>query len=451
MPLQLSWSDKLTPLLRQSLAGQNPKTVSRFIIEMASPSATDPVAQWVEATQGSYRRRIGLIPALVVELPYGSLEELGRFNQVLRVWQDSRVQAMLDVTTPAIGAASTHQAGFSGAGVVVAVLDTGIYPHEDLVTPSNRILAWNDLLQGRRSPYDDNGHGTHVAGIIAGNGRSSEGKYCGVAPEARLVGVKVLDENGNGWSSDVIAGIEWCIQNQRMLNIRVLNMSLGSIPQADWHWDPLCRAASEAWQRGIVVSAAGGNELSKQGITCTPGVNRKIISVGNIDDQQTLVLEDSDSRPSTAQTTQAVQNAILPDLVAPGSNITSLKIDGGYTTLSGSSMAAPLVAGAAALILQKWPQLRPAQVKLLLLKRSRDLGLGKSLQGFGALDLEKIFGRPKRKGQKAAQPLEQLAGQFLLKTLIGLLSQRTSGTNDGPAKGNDLIKTIFSLFNNLQR
>ncbi|TCL70917.1 serine protease AprX [Hydrogenispora ethanolica] len=448
MPLQFSWSDKLSSQLRQATTGKTPDSVVRCIAEVVS-SKTDRLLGWVEAAGGRLHHRMNLMPALVIDLPYASLEEFAHFSQVSRVWQDLPVQAMLDVTIPAIGAASTRQLGFSGAGIVVAVLDTGIFPHEDLTTPYNRILAWNDLLNGRRSPYDDNGHGTHVAGIIAGNGSSFAGKYCGVAPEARLVGIKVLDEYGNGWTSDVISGIEWCIQNQRTLNIKVLNLSLGGIPQADSRWDPLSRATTGAWQRGIVVCAANGNGGLKQGTVYSPALNRRIIRVGNIDDQQTLVLENNSSLQANSIATVLAQEK-LPDLVAPGSEITSLKVDGGYTELSGSSMATPLVAGAAALILQKWPQLKPDQVKMLMIKRSRDLGLGRALQGFGALDLEKIFGRPRTREPKTAQPLEQMAGEFLFKTLLGLLSQRSSSTNDSSPKGNEFLKTILSIFNNLQ-
>src|SRR5699024_10225820 len=115
------------------------------------------------------------------------------------IYYDRPVQAFLDIANPGTSAEAVREArNLSGIGVTIAVLDTGIYPHDDLTTPENRIIAFHDLINGETEPYDDNGHGTHCAGDAAGNGALSDGKYKGPAPEADIIGVKVLDESGGG-------------------------------------------------------------------------------------------------------------------------------------------------------------------------------------------------------------------------------------------------------------
>ncbi len=436
MPIQNEWTEKLSPELKKPYSNEAER--QRVIIETTKGSTTE-LQKLIEANQGTIHRELTIVPSLVAELPVGAFETVATSGRVRYIWQDVVTQAMMDVTAREIGVTAAHEHGYTGNGVVVAVLDTGISPHLDLSEP-NRILAWNDFVNQNGSPYDDHGHGTHVAGIIAGSGHASEGKYRGVAPEARLVGVKVLDKNGKGWVSDVIAGIEWCLQNLKVLNIRLINLSLGSPAQLNSRWDPLCRATTEAWQRGVVVCTASGNNYNVAGITLSPAINPSIITVGNID-QDTIVLEPDPMSPKAGQ-----QFKIKPDLVAPGSNVTSLDLDEGYITYSGSSMATPLVAGAVALILQKWPYLKPDQVKYVLAKRSRNLGLGSYLQGSGALDLAKIFG-PVRKPVFQAKGVSKFASQVLVNTVMNLLAQRSSET---PQSGSEiLIKTIMSVLGNM--
>ncbi len=435
MPIQNEWTEKLSPELRKPYMNEAER--QRLIIEMTKGSTVE-LQRVIEANQGTIHRELTVVPALVVDLPVGAFETLATSSRVRFIWQDTQVQAMMDVTAREIGVEIAQEHGYKGDGVVVAVLDTGISPHEDLSEP-NRILAWNDLINQKSSPYDDHGHGTHVAGIIAGNGHASEGKYRGVAPEARLVGVKVLDQNGKGWVSDVMAGIEWCLQNLKVLNIRIINLSLGGPAQINSRWDPLCRVTTEAWHRGVVVCAASGNNYNVSGITVSPAINPSIITVGNVD-RDTILLEPDPTLKG------GQQPRIKPDLVAPGSNITSLDLDEGYVTYSGSSMATPLVAGAVALILQKWPYLKPDQIKYVLAKRSRNLGLGSYLQGSGALDLEKIFG-PVRKRIFQGKGVSKFASQVLVNTIMNLLAQRSSET---PQSGSEiLIKTIMSILGNM--
>ena len=319
-----------------------------------------------------------------------ALEELAQSRHVKRIWHDAPVYIRLDIAVPSVGGAKAHELGFTGKGVVVAVIDTGIYPHRDLTLLIIALSHGTTIFNQKDSPYDDNGHGTHVSGIIAGNGISSHGKYKGMAPEALLVGVKALNENGGGSTSNVIAAIEWCLDNLSQLNIKAINMSFGSKAQESYRQDPLCRATTIAWNKGMVICAAAGNEGPEAQTINTPGINPKIITVGNVDDHHTLtghddLLNRSSSRGPT------IDNITKPNILAPGTNITSTWINGGYRSLSGTSMSTPMVTGAVALICQKWPALKPDQIQQLLIKNAHDLGLGPNLQGAGVLDLKGVF------------------------------------------------------------
>lgn len=441
------WVRKLSLPLRTDQVFSNSNAPRRLIVEVMNSRSLDRIAAMIDANQGKIHKEIRMIPSLVADLPFVSLEELARSKYVYKIWRDAVVIPQLDVAVPSSGGLIPHQAGLTGKGIVVAVLDTGIDPHEDLTEPFNRILAWKDLVNHENSPYDDNGHGTHVAGIIAGNGSQSNEKYRGIAPEAKLVGVKVLDEKGNGRLSDVISGIEWCINSLPALNIREINLSIGSEVQESYRSDPLCRATSTAWEKGITVCSAAGNSGPMPGSINTPGINPVIITVGNLDDQNTLTNIDDIISPSSSRG-PTLDKIIKPDLVAPGTNITSLKVRGGYTTLSGTSMATPLVTGTVALILQKWPSFKPNQIKMILMRKTRDVGVGPNLQGAGALDLEAIFkNHIEQKRSKKNEPEPNLKG-VLLKTILKMVASNISSGRQ--FNGTDLFKIALNVLGNLK-
>ena len=446
MSFGINWKEKLSLQLKQSEI-ESESSVSCPLIVETTGRKSDRIMSVVEANQGKVRREIRLIPSLVVDLPYSSLRELAELGNVTRIWLDLPSRAMMDVSVPTVGGTAVRELGYTGRGIVIAVLDTGIYPHEDLVTPYNRILAWNDLINREYTPYDDHGHGTHVAGIIAGNGQASDGKYMGMAPEARLVGVKVLDAEGRGPISRVIAGIEWCLDYLSTLNIKIINLSLGAPVQDSFRLDPLCRAAAMAWHRGVVVCTAGGNEGPQVLTVYSPGVNSQIITVGNLNDRKILTPQNG-SLNSWQSGTNSIK-PVHPDIIAPGTDITSLKTGGGYGILSGASMAVPLVAGGIALMFQKRPYLKPDQIKYLLLQNARDLGLGANLQGAGVFDLGKIFGIKRRKSPRQLEKKDHQAnpGNNILKTVLDLMT----GNTDSQPKGSEIIlKVLLSLLSNLR-
>lgn len=397
------WNQKISALLLRPEFTENPDKPCRLIVEMASPF-TDKIASYVEANEGTVHHEMRLVPSIVVEMPYSAIQMMVLSPHVRKIWHDTRVSALLNIAVPTVGGSKAHDLGFTGKDVTVAVIDTGIFPHPDLIYPENRIVGWHDLLNDRQSPYDDNGHGTHVTGIIAGNGTASRGKYTGMAPDAKLVGIKALDKDGGGNTSDVITALEWCIQNRETYNIKAINLSLGAAAQDSYSQDPLCRAVSAAWNSGMVVCVAAGNDGPDAGTINTPGINPKAITVGNLDDNRTTdatddALSDSSSRGPT------VDNLVKPDLLAPGTNIMSLRVGGGYRALTGTSMATPMATGAVAQILQQSPTLKPDQVKSQILKNARDLGLESNFEGSGALNMEGVFEQPQKEAAGQSNPL----------------------------------------------
>ena len=273
------------------------------------------------------------------------------------------------------------------------MLDSGIAPVPDLA-PS--ILGFKDIVNNQTSAYDDYGHGTHVAGIIAGNGSASSGSgatttYKGIATGSKLIGVKVLGSDGSGNTSDIIAGIDWCIANKTPYKIRIINLSLSGGVWESYTTDPLCQAAERAVSAGIVVVAAAGNVGGMYGAVGTPANDPAVIAVGASNTRGTVGRGDDVITTYSSRGPSRFDLAIKPDVLAPGNRIVSVRAPGStldtmypetqvatseyttsggttsYTRLSGTSMAAPMVAASAALVLQTNAALYPNGVKAALM------------------------------------------------------------------------------------
>ena len=160
------------------------------------------------------------INAYAVEVPGSMLEKVARIESIKYISDDIETNSLLDIATQEVGARTANEMGYTGKGIGIAVLDTGVYPHPDLIRPKNRIIAFKDFINNREGPYDDNGHGTFVAGVTAGNGYSSGGRYAGVAPEANIIGVKVMDKDGEGNASKIVAGMQWVLDHKEEYNIK---------------------------------------------------------------------------------------------------------------------------------------------------------------------------------------------------------------------------------------
>jgi serine protease AprX len=237
-------------------------------------------------------------------------------------------------------------------------------------------------------------------------------------------------------------------------NIKVINMSFGSKAQESYLQDPLCRATTIAWNKGLVICVAAGNEGPGNKTIDTPGINPKVITVGNVDDHQTINYQD-DLLNRTSSRGPTIDNISKPDLLAPGTKITSTWIDDNYRSLSGTSMATPMVSGAAALIIQKWPNLKPDQIKRLIMKNAHDLGLGANLQGAGILDLKGIFSATARTNLLSGinkRDIQDILGYQLMETLlnnIGIKPTLFLKKRDQAIKNTlfSIIKTYFTQSN----
>jgi serine protease AprX len=312
----------------------------------------------------------------------------------------------------AVHAAPVWALGNTGAGVGVAVLDSGVKKYKELEkdTHNNRNglrRGWSVLKNKDDGRHDKNGHGTLVASVVSNQKRNPNGKYHGVAPNSVIVPVHVLDEEGRGSYSQVIAGIQWAIDHKDEYNIRVMNMSL-SAPVRSQYWDdPLNQAVMRAWQAGIVVVVAAGNSGPDPMSIGVPGNNPYAITVGALTDAYTPTDWSDDHIPSFSAAGPTYEGFVKPDLMAPGGHIVGLmsdksrlakdhpnqKLDKDYYKLSGTSMSVAQVSGVAALMLARDPNLTPDQVKYRLLASARpavdangDLAVSVWQQGAGRVD-----------------------------------------------------------------
>lgn len=271
---------------------------------------------------------------------------------------------------------------YTGKGIGVCILDTGIYEHIDF---TGRIWTFYDFLDFKRRPYDDNGHGTHVAGLVAGDGTASMGKYRGAAPGCGIISLKVLDRYGTGSQDDVLRALRWIRENRQQYRIRVVNISVGTTCNSKRNHARLLESVEQLWDEGVVVVTAAGNQGPRPGSITAPGSSKKVITVGSCD-----LLEGRSAISGRGPTAECV---CKPDIVAPGNKIMSC-VPGkpySYGVKSGTSMSTPLVTGAIACALEKNPALTNTDIKTMLMNSADDMGLPQNLQGWGKFNRRKFL------------------------------------------------------------
>ena len=281
-----------------------------------------------------------IINGQVLTLPNGALKQLAAHPDIFDVHYDRPLDATNYRTALTTGSRSVNRGlGFTGAGVGVAVIDSGIARwHDDLTNRSptlypygnQRVSAFKDFVRGQSMPYDDEGHGTHVAGIIGGNGFDSNGQQAGVAPDASLVALKVLDANGQGNVSNMIKALDWVLVNRTRYKIRVVNLSVGAAVTESYWTDPLTLAAKRVVDAGVVVVAAAGN-LGKNakgepqyGGIVAPGNAPWVITVGASSINGTPGRGDDTMAGFSSRGPTYLDWSAKPDLVAPGVGTVSL-------------------------------------------------------------------------------------------------------------------------------
>ncbi|MCM1191393.1 MAG: S8 family peptidase [Butyrivibrio sp.] len=279
-----------------------------------------------------------------------------------------------------------------GGGVTIAVLDTGICGHPDL---EGKTYEFRDFVGNRELPYDDNGHGTHVCGILCGTGKLSGGRYRGMAPGAGLVVGKVLDKNGGGSTEAMLSGLDWILAMRRRYRIRILNISVGiGNLEEKGKERALRQKVEQVWDSGILVVCAAGNKGPGDGTISDVGGSGKVITVGCYDG----AYRRNESGLCAAYSGRGVRNGSprKPDIVAPGTDIMSCSVHyyrrSAYVAKSGTSMATPIVAGAAALAFQRYPHMTNESCRQKLLFTATDLHLPWNQQGWGMVNVKRLLG-----------------------------------------------------------
>jgi serine protease AprX len=454
-------ADRLDAVLRhraRQLTG-----TSRVIVQFRG--ATDVRA--ITGNGGVAGKKLSILKAHVAEVANTRLAALANDPRVAGVFIDRPAFATLERTSAVIGAALAREdLGVTGAGVGVAVVDSGVSGwHDDLFMERvadnpygsyvPRVVHFRDFVNPSIGdqpadepypgdyPYDDYGHGTHVSGVIAGNGYDSFGGRMGVAPKANVIGLKVLDSTGAGYVSDVIAALDYAVSVKDTYNIRVINLSVGAGVYESYNTDPLAQAARRAVDAGIVVIAAAGNlgrnaegQTLYGGIT-SPGNAPWVLTVGASSHEGTVERGDDTIGAFSSRGPTWRDFAAKPDLIAPGVGTESLSepyttlasrypeylLPGSdpwlgyapYLSLSGTSMATPVVTGTVALMLEANPKLTPNAVKAILqytaqVRTGEDFltqGAG-LLNAHGAVRMARFWANPT---EGLGEPVDTLGGE----------------------------------------
>ncbi|HYJ60146.1 MAG TPA: S8 family serine peptidase [Actinomycetota bacterium] len=368
--------DRVDDGLEAQLAAARPSDRLDVVATFGNPSGARAAGDALPA--GALRARFQLIHGFAATVSAAHAEALAHRPGLIRLEPDFRVTASMEAADRDFG---TEQAradyGVDGAGSEICVVDTGVDPtHEQL--DSKAPIPFHDLVNGHAVAYDDQGHGTHVASIAAGDGTggSIASLFNGVAPAASLSAVKVLDASGIGQDSDVVLGIEWCAARA---SVDVINVSVTSELGSDG-LDAVSQAANAAVADGIVVVAAAGNTGDIPGSVASPASATGVITVGAVAEwsapagqpwrSEGIYLAPFSSRGPT------IDGRIKPDVVAPGVSIAAASANSpdSYEVKDGTSMASPFIAGLAALLLDRQPTWTPAQVKSTITTTAKDAG-----------------------------------------------------------------------------
>jgi serine protease AprX len=413
-PLSSSLTPKVQPILAQ-IASNNPNQMVSVIIQKMA--GTTDVENQVLSLGGELTQDLSIINAFSAQLTARSAIEIAHSSDVRWVSLDARmVSSACSKCIDTSKLANTYIKAIradqiwnnspyrQGQGIGVAVVDSGINPNGDLFTNMgvNRQVADVSFnSDNNQNPSDGYGHGTHVASIVGSDGSDSSGKYIGVAPMVNIINVKVSNDDGSAMMNDVVAGLQWVLENKDAYNIRVLNLSLNSSVAESYHTSPLDAAVEILWFNKIVVVASAGNY--GDGAIYPPANDPFVITVGATNDKGTNSISD-DVMASFSAYGMTSDGVKKPDLVAPGTNITARlvnqnmglandhpanKVGTQYFRMSGTSMAAPMVSAAVALLLQDEPNLTPDQVKFRLMATANKSwsGYNGDKSGAGYLDV----------------------------------------------------------------
>ena len=316
-------------------------------------------------------------------LPAQQIINLSNYPSVNFITKNSKVSTLINRAKEFMKVDNLSHPLFTPT--TIAFIDTGISPHLDFLIPTNRIVHFKDLINNRTLPYDDNGHGTFISGVCAGNGICSGKEYSGIIPNCNIVMVKALDSNGETTSSTIVEAMQYIYNIRKKYNIKVVCMSFG----ADYSGvnDPLQKGALALWNSGLIVVAAAGNSGPDSKSIKSPGTSSRIITVGGLDDgrnDNVIKIADFSSRGPA-------DYKFKPDIVAPSVDIISTCNNfkqGFYTQMSGTSVATPMIAGICAILSSQNPTFSPDKIKHTLLNLCHPLTHNKNEEGYGYLQFD---------------------------------------------------------------
>lgn len=325
------------------------------------------------------------INAVLVRIKRKDLSKLCSFSFVEYVSSIQKASILLYNSRKFLKINKVHQMGITGFGVTVAVIDTGCHPHLDFCLGRNRLHKFCDFVHEKQLPYDDNGHGTFVCGVLCGNGLVLNGKYMGIAPQANLIAIKALNEDGETTAKTILSAMQWVLDNKDKERIKVVCMSFGSTPLENN--DPLMEGAKILWENGICVVCAGGNDGPEGKSIKSPGSCPNVITVGSI-----TKLEEKKLKVAPFSSRGPAFDYIKPDILAPGVEIYStINNNNFYSKMTGTSVSTPFIAGICALMLQRDKSLAPNDIKRILMENASKIDDEQNACGSGVVNIENIF------------------------------------------------------------
>ena len=377
-------SEKIDSRLGEVIVALEKEVELECLVRTLNPNAYN---SYISRFKEKIKEKFPFINSFAANLTQKEILSLSYCDSIIYISSMSSVFALMNVAKKVLHIPPL----LYGEGQTICFIDTGIRPHCDFMLCEKRIIKFVDFIGENSDCYDDNGHGTFVAGVCSGGGNLSGGKFSGVAPKSKIISLKALDKKGEANSSKILEAMQWVYDNKEKYSIETVCMSFGSDPIG--LNDPIMIGAERLWDSGITVVAAAGNSGPEFQTIKSPGVSRKIITVGGFNDNR---IDDKEFNPNFFEMANFSSRGpcyryFKPDLIAPAVDITSCGKDKDYVKLSGTSVACPMVAGICALIKEKEKELSPNQIKNKLLSICRPAFYNRNLEGFGIPVLDRFI------------------------------------------------------------
>ena len=397
--------NKLDPILKLKLKEKKDGEVP--VIFFLKAPLSNKLKNSISKKMGKLKYEYKFLSGASGQFSLEGIDKLSELPEIRFISYDRKANICANSIHDIYGIDASSPYNLTGKGTATAIIDTGVYPHIDLMRPYRVVTHFRDVINGISLPYDDNGHGTHICGIIAGSGSMPDGKFAGLAPGSKIVMLKAFNSVGEGSFSDILSCIDWVIENREKIGIKILCLPFGAQAIVQSSIDPLCTAVRAAWDAGIIVIAAAGNKGPALGSITTPGIEPSIITVGCCEstgkDIKNWRIPDFSGRGWRKG------SMVKPELISPGVDIFSLSaskgyipvpggrsvpppIDTPYVSETGSSVSAAIVSGCIALLLEKMPNISGKDLKGVLKLSCRTLNQSSTAQGYGVINVRKLLG-----------------------------------------------------------